>query len=227
MSCVVNSPGVNCELVLEIPQRVSSLVSKPIVVSGVSGKKYRYQLFKATVWHPTLLKHSYLWPIQLSTDDFAFDIHHNSDLLVWIIHCDPYESDVMPRSQPAARATALVCLVLWRSYVSNSASPAADWGLKVILQPPYRQRTSLAAAVPPTHRIAGRKSPSEGTFIVLALCLRGTFNVPSPCHRPRVRTTVCVSVPQWHCDGAGAFKAPLTCVAHTDISSLPRVYIAS
>ena len=128
----------------------------------------------------------------------------------------------MPRSQPAARATALACLVLRRSYVSNSASPVADGGLKVILQPPYRQRTSLAAAVPPTHRIAHRKSHSEGTFNVLAPCLRGTFNVRSPCHRPRVRTSVCVSAPQWH--GAGALKVPLTCVARTDISSLPRVY---
>ena len=36
------------------------------------------------------------------------------------------------------------------------------------------------------------------------------FNVRSPCHWPRVRTAVCVSVPQW--DGAGALKAPLTCV---------------
>ena len=108
----------------------------------------------------------------------------------------------MPRSQPAVRATALACLVLRRSYVSNSASPAADWGLKVILQPPYRQRTSLAAAVPPTHRIARRKFHSEGTFNELAPCLRGTFNVRSPCHRPRVRTAVWVSVPQWH--GAGA-----------------------
>ena len=129
---------------------------------------------------------------------------------------------VMPRPQPAVRATALACLVQRRSYVSNSASPAVDWGLKVILQPPYRQRTSLAAAVPPTHRIACRKSHSEGTFNVLAPCLRGTFNVRFPCHRPRVRGAVCVSVPQWH--GAGAFKAPLMCVARTDISSLPRVY---
>ena len=112
--------------------------------------------------------------------------------------------------------------MLRRCNASNSASPAADWGLKVILQPPYRQRTSLAAAVPPTHRIAHRKSHSEGTFNVLAPCLRGTFNVRSPCHRPRVRTAVCVSVPQWH--GAGALKSPLTCVARTDISSLPRVF---
>ena len=132
---------------------------------------------------------------------------------------------IMPRSQPAVRATALACLVLPRSYVSNSASPAADLGLKVILQPPYRQRTFLAAAVPPTHRIAHRKSHSQGRLSVLAPCLRGTFNVRSPCHRPRVRTAVWVSVPQWY--GAGALKAPLTCVARTDISSLPRVYIAS
>ena len=141
------------------------------------------------------------------------------------IHIWQVTLQLMPLLQPAVRATALACLVLWRSYVSNSASPAADWGLKVILQPPYRQRTSLAAAVPPTHRIARRKSHSEGTFNVLAPYLRGTFNVRSPCHRPRVRTAVCVSVPQWH--GAGALKAPLTCVARTEISSLPRVYIAS
>ena len=134
-------------------------------------------------------------------------------------------TDLIPRSQPAVRATALACLVLRRSYVPNSASSAADWGLKVILQPPYRQRTFLATAVPPTHRIARRKSHSEGTFNVLASCLPGTFKVCSPCHRPRVRTAVCVSVPQWY--GAGALKAPLTCVARTDISSLPRVYIAS
>ena len=131
---------------------------------------------------------------------------------------------VMPRSQPAVRATALACLVLRRSYVSNSASPVADWGLKVILQPPHRQRTSLAAAVPPTHRIARRKSHSEGAFNVLASCLRGTFNVRSPCHRPLVRTAVCVSEPQWH--AAGALKAPLTCDARMDISSLPRVFLA-
>ena len=134
-------------------------------------------------------------------------------------HARPF---IIPRSQPAVRATALACLVLRRSYVSNSASPAADGGLKVILQPPYRQRTSLAAAVPPMHRIAHRKSHSEGTFNALAPCLRGTFNVRLPCHRPRVRTSVCMAAPQWH--GAGALKAPLTCVARTDISSLPRVY---
>ena len=122
-----------------------------------------------------------------------------------------YKQYLMPRSQPAVRATALACLVLRRSYVSNSASPAADWGLKVILQPPYRQRTSLAAVLPPTHWIARRKSHSKGTFNVLAPCLHGTFNVRSPCHRPRVRMAVCVSVPQWH--GAGGFKAPLTSVA--------------
>ena len=130
--------------------------------------------------------------------------------------------NVMPRSQPTVSATALACLVLRRSYVSNSASPAADWGLKVIPQPPYRQRTSLAAAVPPTHRIAHRKSHSEGTFNVLAPCLRGTFNVRSPCHRPQVRTAVCASVPQWH--GAGALKAPLTCVARTDILPAQSIY---
>ena len=132
---------------------------------------------------------------------------------------------LMPRSQPTVRATAPACLVLRRSYVSSSASPAADCGLKIILQPSYRQRTSLAAAVSPTHRIARRKSHSESMFNVLVPCLLGTFNVRSPCHRPRVRTAVCMSVPQWH--GAGALKAPLTCVARTDISSLPRVYISS
>ena len=110
----------------------------------------------------------------------------------------------MPWSQPAVRATTLACLVLRRNYVSNSASPAADWGLKVILQSPYRQRTSLAAAVPPTHRIARRKSHREGTFNVLVPCLRGTFNVHSHVHM-----VVCVSLPQWH----GA--APPTCVAST------------
>ena len=115
----------------------------------------------------------------------------------------------MPRSQPAVRATALGCLLLRRNYVSSSASPAAHWGLKVILQSLYQQRTSLAATVPLTHRIVCRKSHREGTFNVLAPCLRGTFNVRSPCHRPRVRTAVCVSVPQWH----GA--APPTCVAST------------
>ena len=31
----------------------SSLVFKPSMVSGVSGRKRRYQLFRATVWHPT------------------------------------------------------------------------------------------------------------------------------------------------------------------------------
>ena len=105
---------------------------------------------------------------------------------------------LMPRSQPAVRATALVCLVLQRSYVSNSASPVADWGLKVILQPPYRQRTSLAAAMPPTRWIARRKSHSEGTFNVLSPCLRGTFNVPpATCLYGGVR--VCTSVAQHRC----------------------------
>ena len=96
----------------------------------------------------------------------------------------------MLRSQPVVRATALACLVLRRSCVSNSASPVADWGLKVILQPPHRERTSLAAAVPPTHLIARRKSHNEGSFNVLAPCLRGTFNVRSPCHRHRGPTDV-------------------------------------
>ena len=79
-----------------------------------------------------------------------------------------------------------------------------------------------AATVPATHVSCGRrasdapnrrrKSHSEGPFNALAPCLRGTFNIRSPCHRSRVRTAVCVSVPQWH--GAGA---PLACVARTDI----------
>ena len=101
-------------------------------------------------------------------------------------------------TQPAVRATALACVVLWRSYVWNSASPAADWGLKVILQPPYRQRTSLAATMPPTHRIARRKSHSEGTFNVLAPCLRGTFNVP-PTTCPYGGVRVCTSVARRRC----------------------------
>ena len=53
------------------------MVSKPNVVSGVSGRKDRYQLFKATIWHPPPLMHTYLWPIQFLIDDFAFDMHHN------------------------------------------------------------------------------------------------------------------------------------------------------
>ena len=153
----------------------------------------------------------------ISRHEYTIPLKHYRSLITLL--------SLMHRSQPAVRATTLACLVLRRSYVSNSASSVADWGLKVILQPPYQQRTFLAAAVPPTHRIARRKSHSEGTFNVLAPCLRGTFNVRSPCHRSRVRTAVCVSVPQWY--GAGALKAPLTCVARTDISSLPRVYIAS
>ena len=148
---------------------------------------------------------------------------HPSQHFTWAVAC--CLTAPMPQSQPAVSVTAPACLVLRLRYVSNSASPAADWGLKIILQPPYRQRTSLAAAVPPTHQIARRKSHSEGTFNVLAPCLRGTFKMHSPCHRPRVRTAVCVSVPQWH--GTGALKAPFMCVACTDISSLPRVYIAS
>ena len=125
----------------------------------------------------------------------------------------------MPRSQPAVRATALACLLLRRSYVSNYASPAADGGLKMILQPRETHVYCGRRASDAPNRT--RKSHSEGTFNVLAPCFRGTFNVRSPCHRQRVRTSVCVSAPQWH--GAGALKASLTCVARTDISSLPRV----
>ena len=104
----------------------------------------------------------------------------------------------MPRSQPAVRATALACLVLRRSYVSNSASPAADWGLKVILQPPYRQRTSLAAAVPPTHRIARRKSHSERTSAVPSRYLQRAFAVP-PATCPYGGVRVCTSVAWRRC----------------------------
>ena len=107
-------------------------------------------------------------------------------------------ASVIPRSQPAVRATALACLVLRRSYVSNSASPAADWGLKVILQPPYRQRTSLAAAVPPTHWIASRKSHSEGTLNVLARYLQRAFVVP-PATCPYGGVWVCTSVARRRC----------------------------
>ena len=89
MSWVVNYVDMNCERVLEIKQRVSSLVFKPNVVSEVPGRKYRYQLFKTTVWHPTLLTLSYVWPIQLSSDDFAFDIRHSPDILVSIIRRHP------------------------------------------------------------------------------------------------------------------------------------------
>ena len=54
MSWVVNSPGVICELVNESSDSVAfHRRSQSKVVSGVSGRKYRYQLFKATVWHHT------------------------------------------------------------------------------------------------------------------------------------------------------------------------------
>ena len=60
---------------------------------------------------------------------------------------------VMPRSQPAVRATALACLVLRQSYVSNSASPAADWvwiGAPNCTQKiPQRRHVQRAIAVPP------------------------------------------------------------------------------
>ena len=105
---------------------------------------------------------------------------------------------LMPRSQPAVRATALACLVLRRSYVSNSASPAADWGLKVILQPPYRQRTSLAAAVPPTHRITCRKSHSAGTFNMPLPFLQRAFVVP-PATCPYGGVRVCTAVARHRC----------------------------
>ena len=94
---------------------------------------------------------------------------------------------------------------VWKWFCSHRTGNARP------LRPPCLRRTESHAENP--------------TANVLAPCLRGTFNVRSPCHRPCVCTAVCVSVPQWH--GAGALKAPLTCVARTDISSLPRVYIAS
>ena len=70
------------------------------------------------------------------------------------------------------------------------------------------------------------KHPDPGvTFIIAGVFVafpEGSSLAHRFSHRPRVRTAVCVSVPQWH--GAGASKAPLMCVARTDISSLPRVY---
>ena len=151
----------------------------------------------------TALSRSCTWSWLRTDDTFAvLLINMQMAISQTYIRVIPY---LMPLSQPAVRATALGCLVLRWSNVSNSASPVADWGLKVILQPPYRQHTSLAIAVPPTHRIARRKSHSEGTFNVLTPCLRGTFKVRSPCHRPCVHMAVCVSVPQWRV--AGALKA--------------------
>ena len=41
------------------------------VVSGVSGRKYMYQLFNATIRHPTSQTYTYLWPIQLLIDGFC------------------------------------------------------------------------------------------------------------------------------------------------------------
>ena len=59
MSWVVNSPGVICELVNESSDSVAfHRRSQSKVVSGVSGRKYRYQLFKATVWHHTKRIHN-------------------------------------------------------------------------------------------------------------------------------------------------------------------------
>ena len=164
-----------------------------------------YRVLPLTQWIPKLLKYRQVSTIRRTKS------HHLKDSrsVFWLSSPNPLKPDVMPRSQPAVRATALACLVLRRSYVSNSASPAADWGLKVILQPPYWQRTHIAAAVPPTHWIWRRKSHSEGTFKVLAPCLRDTFNVCSLWLRPHVRTPMCVSVPQWH------DATPPTCVAGT------------
>ena len=89
---------------------------------------------------------------------------------------------VMPRSQPAVHATVLACLVLRWSYVSNSASPAADSGLKVILQPLYRQHTSLVArrasdAPNRLHKIPQRKHVQH-TGAVPSRYLRRAFAVP-------------------------------------------------
>ena len=46
-------------------------VSSPNVVSGVWGRNYWYQLFKATIRHRTSETHTCLWPIQLLIDDFC------------------------------------------------------------------------------------------------------------------------------------------------------------
>ena len=88
-----------------------------------------------------------------------------------------------------------------------------------------------AATVPATHVSCGRRTsdapnptqkiPQRRHVHRTGAVPCGAFNVRSPYHRPRVRTAVCVFVPQWH--GAGALKAPLTYVACTDISPLPRV----
>ena len=130
---------------------------------------------------------------------------------IWAFSLSPFQQWCIYYASVTTRRTC------YGSCVSGAAAKlrlkfcvSCGWlGSKMILQPPYRQRTSLAAAVPQTHRLARRKSHSEGTFNVLTPCLRGTFNVRSSCHRPRVRTAVCVSVPQWH----GA--APPTYVAGT------------
>ena len=98
----------------------------------------------------------------------------------------------MPWSQPAVRATALVCLVLRRSYVSNSASPVADWGLKVILQPPYRQRKSIR---PPCLRRT--ESHAENPIAkARSMYWRRAFVVPSTCVR---RATGHVSIRRCAC----------------------------
>ena len=109
---------------------------------------------------------------------------------------------LMPRSQPAVRATALACLVLRQSYVSNSASPAADWGLKVILQPPYRQRTSLVAALPPDAPNRTQKIPQrrhvQRTGAVPSRYLQRVFAVPrATCPYGGVR--ICISVARRRC----------------------------
>ena len=54
-------------------------------VSGVSDRKYGYQLFNATMRHPNSETYTYLWPIQLLIDDFAFYMRRNVDLL-----CAPF-----------------------------------------------------------------------------------------------------------------------------------------
>ena len=85
--------------------------------------------------------------------------------------------DLMPRSQPAVRATALACLVLRRSYVSNSASPALigvwKWfcshrtGNARLLRPPCLRRTESHAENP--------TAKARSTY------WRRAFAVPSTC----------------------------------------------
>ena len=103
---------------------------------------------------------------------------------------------VMPRSQPAVRATALACLVLRRSYVSNSASPMADWGLKVILQPPHRQRRA-SDAPNRTQKIPQRRHVQR-TDAVPSRYLQRAFPMP-PAMCLYGGVCVCTSVARRRC----------------------------